>query len=330
MYFLQFIGSISKLIYIALTQLKKTESWGKQYLQQLEKTYEGEFEPSLIAKVAKYQSIQLHFVANTFSSLFNRKNNKPEIQRNIQYFLMTVLYDELTDDQKMDEKRIYEISYHPAQVNPENFKERVLLAMHLALISQVPDENAYWKTVKQVHLAQKDSAKQFNAQTTLEEIIDITKRKGGHSLVMCGHYLIDPPNQQIDDCWYHLGGLIQMTNDLYDTFIDTKEGIYTFANSQQQIENIVMAYAAQKKLFKASIAKLPVSNSIKQRFAIKTSIIPAFGDIAMNQLKGIASNSTTLPNFNEIPRKSLIIDMELVSNKYRLIKYAYKNGKLWM
>ena len=83
MYFLQFISSISKLIYIALTQLKKTESWGKQYLQQLEKTYEGEFEPALIAKVAKYQSIQLHFVANTFSSLFNRKNNKAEIQRNI-------------------------------------------------------------------------------------------------------------------------------------------------------------------------------------------------------------------------------------------------------
>jgi hypothetical protein len=117
---------------------------------------------------------------------------------------------------------------------------------------------------------------------------------------------------------------------LYDTFKDTKEGIHTFANSQQQIENIGMAYAAQKKLFKASITKLPVSNSIKQRFAIKTSIIPAFGDIAMNQLKGIASNSSTLPNFNEIPRKSLIIDMELASNKYRLIKYAYKNGKLWM
>ena len=108
MYFLQFISSISKLIYIALTQLKKTESWGKQYLQQLEKTYEGEFEPALIAKVAKYQSIQLHFVANTFSSLFNRKNNKAEIQRNIQYFLMTVLYDELTDDQQMDEKRVFE------------------------------------------------------------------------------------------------------------------------------------------------------------------------------------------------------------------------------
>jgi hypothetical protein len=330
MYFLQFIGSISKLIYIALTQLKKTESWGKQYLQQLEKTYEGEFEPALIAKVAKYQSIQLHFVANTFSSLFKRKNNKAEIQRNIQYFLMTVLYDELTDDQQMDEKRVFEISYHPAQVNPENFKERVLIAMHLALISQVPDENAYWEIVKQVHLAQKDSAKQFNAHTTLAEIIDITQRKGGHSLVMCRHYLIDPPHKYIDECWYQLGGLIQMTNDLYDTFKDTQEGIHTFANLQQHIENIEMIYASQKILLKKSIEKLPVSNYAKQLFSIKTAIIPAFGDIAINQLKGIPLNSSSLPNFNEIPRKSLIIDMELAFNKYRLIKYAYKNGKLWM
>ena len=95
MYFLQFIGSISKLIYITLTQLKKTESWGKQYLQQLEKTYAGEFEPALIAKVAKYQSIQLHFVANTFSSLFNRKNNKFRVICKLTFFRTLMLKNKI-------------------------------------------------------------------------------------------------------------------------------------------------------------------------------------------------------------------------------------------
>jgi len=111
---------------------------------------------------------------------------------------------------------------------------------------------------------------------------------------------------------------------------DTQEGIHTFANLQQHIENIEMIYASQKILLKKSIEKLPVSKFAKQLFSIKTAIIPAFGDIAINQLKGIPINSSSLPNFNEIPRKSLIIDMELAFNKYRLIKYAYKNGKLWM
>jgi hypothetical protein len=330
MYFLKFISTYCKLIYTSVTQLKQTEKWGTEYLKTLEIKYHGEFDPVLIKKVAKYQSIQLHFVANAFSGIFNRKNNKEESLRNIQYFLMTVLYDELTDELKVDEQRVYDISYHPEKVTPTNFKERVLLAIHLNLISQVQHEKTYWEVIKQVHLAQKDSAKQFNENISIDTLLDITKRKGGYSLLMCRHYLIDPFNQQIDDCWYHLGGLIQMTNDLYDTYKDTQDGIHTFANVEKDIAKMEMFYVQQKKLLKNSINELPVNNISKQQLALKLSLIPAFGDIAINQLKLLQTNSTSLPNFKEIPRKSLIIDMEKMINKIRLIKYAYKNGKLWM
>jgi hypothetical protein len=121
-----------------------------------------------------------------------------------------------------------------------------------------------------------------------------------------------------------------MTNDLYDTYKDTKEGIYTFANAQRALPNIELIYLNQKKLLNNSISKLPVSKSEKLKFAIKISVISAFGDIALQQLKGINNNSNTLPNFDQIPRESLIIDMEKMVNRYRLINFAFKNGKLWM
>ncbi len=329
MYFLQYILAISKLVYISLTRLKQSETWGKAYLHELEVKYNGKFETSLISKVAKYQSIQLHYVANAFSGLFERMNNKNEVERNIQYFLMTVLYDELIDENKLEESRLNEMFYHPQKAEPHNFKERVLLAMHLELLSKIANEKSYWDTIEKVHLAQKDSAKQFNEVTSFEEIMDITKRKGGYSLLMCRHYLTDPIDEKIDECWYHLGGLIQMTNDLYDTYKDTKAGIYTFANKSESINTIEAAYNSQKELLKNSIIHLPISPKNKESFSLNISIIPAFGDIAIQQLKGIALHSTAMPNFNKIPRKSLIIDMELSVNKYRLLKYAYKNGKLW-
>ena len=127
MYFLRYILTISKLIYISLSKLKESNTWGKAYLNSLEITYQGNFEQSLIDKVSKYQSIQLHFVANTFSGLFNRNNNKAEVERNIQYFLMTVLYDELIDENKLDESRLNEMFYQPEKATPNNFKERVLI-----------------------------------------------------------------------------------------------------------------------------------------------------------------------------------------------------------
>ncbi len=71
-------------------------------------------------------------------------------------------------------------------------------------------------------------------------------------------------------------------------------------------------------------------NKKKLEFAINMSIIPAFGQIAINQLKLLQLNNNTLPNFKNVKRKDLIIDMEKNINIIRLIQYAYKNGKLWM
>ena len=134
----------------------------------------------------------------------------------------------------------------------------------------------------------------------------------------------------MDDCWYTLGGLIQMTNDLYDTYKDTQNGIDTFANKIKNIERINYIYQEQTSYLYSNIKILPFNNKKKIEFAINMSIIPAFGQIAINQLKLLQLNNNTLPNFKNVNRKDLIIDMEKNINIIRLIQYAYKNGKLWM
>jgi hypothetical protein len=330
MYPMYFLSYISQLILRVLTKLKPTEKWGKSYLKKLEQQYQGEFEKHLFEKVAKYQSIQLHLVANTFSALFGRANTKTEEENNILYFLMTALYDDLIDNHKMDEVVLNELFYHPEHANPVNFNERVLVGIHLELLNRVPDKAAYWQVIENIHQAQKDSALQFDAAISYEKIIDITLRKGGYSLLMCRHYLKDPIYKEIDDCWYSIGGLIQMTNDLYDTYKDTQEGIHTFANSANNIDSIIETYHNQIQVLRDNIQQLPVSQKRKKQFAISLAIIPAFGYIAINQLSKIQNARKLLPDFKSIPRKALIIDMEKPLNVFRLILHAYKIGKLWM
>ncbi len=330
MYPMYFLSYICQLILRALTQLKPTEKWGKSYLKKLEQQYHGAFEKHLFEKVAKYQSIQLHLVANTFSALFGRTNNKMEEENNILYFLMTALYDELIDAHKMEEATLNELFYHPENARPVNFNERVLVAIHLELLNRVPDKAAYWQVIENIHQAQKDSALQFDEAISKEKIIDITLRKGGYSLLMCRHYLKDPIYKQIDDCWYSIGGLIQMTNDLFDTYKDTQEGIHTFANSTNNMESIIDTYNNQIQILRDNIHQLPVSQKRKKQFAISLAIIPAFGFIAINQLSKIQDAGNVLPDFKSIPRKALIIDMEKPLNIFRLILHAYKIGKSWM
>lgn len=330
MYPLYFINYMSRLVLRALTKLKTTEVWGKAYLKGLEYQYNGVFDKTIYDKVAKYQSIQLHLVANTFTGLFGRVNNKLEEENNILYFLMTALYDDLIDSHKMNEAALNELFYHPENAQPENFNQRVLVGIHLTLLNRVPDKAAYWQVIENVHQAQKDSAFQFDASISKESIVDITLRKGGFSLLMCRHYLKDPIHKEIDDCWYSIGGLIQLTNDLFDTYKDTQEGIHTFANSANSLAYIIDIYERQIQALKEHIQQLPVSHKKKAQFAISLAVVPAFGYIAIHQLSKQQNNEQSLPDFKSIPRKALIVDMEKPINIVRLILHAYKIGKTWM
>ena len=330
MYFFKFIYYIARIIISALTQLKSTEQWGKKYLHGLEEKLGGKFDSAVIEKVAKYQSIQLHFVANSFSKLNGRLNNELEKERNILFFLMSVLYDEMIDERKMEEAALDNLFNHPENAQATNFNEKALLYIHQRLLNEVDDKESYWKSLQNTHQAQKDSQKQFDSNTSTEDILDITKRKGGYTLLMCRHYIEEASSTQVDECWYTLGGLIQMTNDLYDTYKDTQNSIDTFATKIKNIESIHSIYRDQTANLFLNIKMLPVNDKKKIEFAINMSIIPAFGQIAINQLKQLQINTNTLPNFKEINRKDLIIDMEQFINMIRLIRYSYKYGKLWM
>lgn len=314
-----------------LLNIKPTIIWGESYLSAIEAKFGGKFEETVYKKVVKYQSLQYQFVTLNFTKLYSIKSTELDKINNIKYIVMTALYDDLIDNKKISEADLNEMFYYPEKVNPNNFNERVLVAMHLDLLNQVQDKNAYWKVIEAIHIAQKDSVKQFDANTNIEQIIDITRRKGGYTLVMCRHYLMNSIVNNSDDCWYALGGLIQMTNDLFDTYKDTQEeGIHTFANKLQTVDEIKDVYLNQVNIFKQSIINLPVTRFKKIQFSIYLSIISAFGEIALNQLKQLQGKSTSLPNFRSIPRKKLIVDMEKPINIFRLLGYAYKNGKLWM
>ena len=310
MYPFYFIYYSIRILYIAFIQLKISERRALLNLMELEQTLDGKFDAAVIKKVARYQSIQLHFVANNFSKLNNRLNNKAEAKRNLLFFLMSVLYDEIIDENKMDEASINQLLLQPEIAKPTQFNELALIYIHQQLLNEVEDKESYLDALYKTHDVQKESKKQFNASTPIEDILRITLQKGGYTLLMCRHYISTPSNQLVDDCWYHLGGLIQMTNDLFDTYKDTQAGIYTFANKIKKIDVIIEMFNQQVTNFNTSINLMPYNKFKKIEFAINLALIPSFGYIAIKQLEKLKSSDNTLPNFKKVDRKHLIVDME--------------------
>ena len=331
MYLFSFIKSIGRLTLKTFSGLKQSEKWATEYLHTIEIKFDGKFDQKTLEKIVKRYSIQQHFINDSFSSLYGRNNNANEKERNLLYFIMVSVYDDFFDDKTLTIEQIDSIFYHPEKYSAQTFFEKVFIYTHTRLLNDVADSTQYYKDYEGLHIAQKDSLEQFNPAVTDEALLSITTRKGGYCLLMCRHYLDTPYLPEADATWYALGGVIQLTNDLYDIYKDMQEGIITLAIRAKQHEAIYALYHKHAEALNDSIRKLPVTSTRKNDLSIILNVIAAFGYVALDNLKRLQannSNNSILPEFDTLPRKELIIDMEKNSNRFKLLKFTYQNASL--
>jgi hypothetical protein len=290
----------------------------------LENDYHGVFEKSAIKKATRFQGVQQVFINDPFANLMGRDTNNFERTSNKYYFLLTGLYDDIIDQKLISEKELDQLFIDPINTKATIFETKILVDIHLNLLKRVKNINEYKATLSNVHQAQKDSLKQFDQSISKEEILDITLRKGGYSLLMCRHYIDLPISDELNEAWYQLGGIIQITNDLYDIHKDLQEGICTLPNSIKKVEDIELLFKNLVTKFFQTLSYLPFDQHKIKTLKIKLSVIPAFGFIAIKNLWTIHQDYKVLPDLNNIPRKDLIIDMEKPINRLKLIQEAYK------
>lgn len=321
---LKFLYHIIQLALKAAFTLKKSAKETVHMMEDLEQKHQGKFEPSAINKAARFQGVQQVFINDAFAQLVNRNTSLFERTSNKLYFTLTGLYDDIIDKQLIDEKTLNQLFEDPINTPTTIFETKVLVDVHLNLIKRVKNIVAYKTTLTNVHQAQKDSFKQINTQINKEELLDITLRKGGYSLLMCRHYIDLPDSNEIDNCFYQLGGVIQFTNDLFDIHKDLKEGIQTIPNSSNNITEIKTVFDQLVNDFINSIHQLPFEKSKIECLKIKLSPIPAFGYLAIQNLAKLQDKNQNLPSLITVPRKALIVDMEKSINRFKLIQEAFK------
>lgn len=328
MFPLQFLYSVSSTAFRVKWGLKKSEKETADYLHAFELKLNGKFDDKVFIKVVKMSSLQRHFINNTFTALYGRYTTEMEQERSILYFIMASLYDDFFDDKTHSVAQLNEMVCYPETIKPSNFNEHAFIYAHLYLLGQVPDKAAYSYAYKGLHEAEVDSLKQFDPQISDAALLSITTRKGGFSLLMCRHYIDMPTSKTMDDCWFAIGSLIQLTNDLFDIYKDIKDGINTFATRTTRYQDAEIIFNKQVAALKAAITALPFPSRKKIRFSITLSAVSAFGLIAIDNLKRLQGNANQLPDFKLLPRKELIIDMQKGSSILKMIGFAYRTAKL--
>lgn len=327
MYFLKFSYTLLYLVFYVFNNRRKELQWGISYLRALERKFDGSFDERTFKKILFYYSLMVPAVSDAFLSLYKRRTSENEKERLLHYFLCTSVFDNFFDRNELTDSEIFDITFNTQNWKPKNFTERVSINSHFVLSNFVRNKTYFFELLKKVYDIQVDSRKQFDISITNKELEHITLDKGGNAVLLPGLLLDNDVSEFELQTRYLLGGIIQYVNDLYDIYRDLQNGIETIPTRLTSTQKFKHYYLQLVEELNDKIDSIPEPRKIKLKLKISAMGIAALGIIAIDQLQKLEDSSQQLPNLKQVPRKALIVDMEKVSNIWKLLKITYKLSK---
>ncbi len=305
---------------------RRSKHFAQQLIAGMEADYGVKIGNAVKQKSIISYAIYTPIVCDAFMQLHGRYTNRAEKTRLVYYFVMASMYDDFFDNHILSVSEIEALTFSGDDYTPKSADEYLIRAIHRFLLNEVQQKQAYPGLFHDMFTAQKDSLQQFDATVTAGTLLSITHRKGGFAVLMCYFYMDVAGSTAEKNCWYILGTIIQMINDLFDTYKDSRAGIYTFANHFGSVAAIQQAYEKQVQLLKKEMRLIAATGKQKQLFNYTMAAVYCLGFLAIEQLQQIEERLGVLPNFTTLSRKDLIIDMEKYSNRKRWIQLFFQHG----
>ncbi len=298
------------------------------FLADIEKQFGGIFNPATRTKIAVSYGIYCPMICDAFTGLHGRLTHEKERERFIHYFICSSLFDDFTDYGLITGDQLEAVSFRPETYHPATFEEMVFLHSHRLLHDFVKDKGQYDEVSLKLFDAQMQSKKQVESALTAEEIRRITFSKGGNAVLLCRYYLDLAAGDAEECCWYQIGTLIQLTNDLYDIHKDLQDRIKTLPDCMEDAVEFSRFFNGLVSEMKTQILKLPFPAASRQDFSLSMAGIYAFGLIAIGRLERIQQKLGRLPNLETLSRKELIVDMEKPGNLLKWFRFTYRHARL--
>ncbi len=235
--------------YISLLRIvnKQKDFLQKTLVQELapfKEEPDGSLDDSDFSKIINYYAFGVPSILGTaFGTL--RGTLVKEDERKVLTYLgaLTGLFDDFFDKNDTPDAEILNLINNPAAIKAKNDKEKLFLQFYNNALVKVPDTEKLKRAFFAVYLAQVGSKKQFN-DLPKEELLDITLKKGGLSLVFYRYAMLNPLEEDEKKLLYALGGLMQLGNDIFDVYKDIQAGIRTLPNTSTQINQVRELFSA--------------------------------------------------------------------------------------
>lgn len=322
--------SIAKKVY---NEIKIQEKFNKNflvpYLNELERKYDGKFQPEQRNKILKYYGLFItSFLCSSYKRLYGKALSDEERKRATLFGVLTPVGDDLFDIDKLDNESIKQITFHPESFIATTFAEHVAKEIQTYLLQTVPHKSEYLTASKNVMDIQVETVKQTNPEIAQDEIRRITYIKGAVSVIIYHQCLNEAADEQMLEVLFFIGSLYQLGNDIFDLCKDVRDNIFTLVNTCDDYIEFKKEFIARIKLQNEKIYALPYAKKDKKDFCIVMNTINARSLVAIDQFISTQKKFGKKINWWQLKRKDMIVDMEKPRNILKWLYYVYKLPKL--
>jgi hypothetical protein len=259
--------------------------------------------------------------AQMYVSLKGRRLTNDENKRLTLVGAMATICDDLIDEDNWTRNEIFMLLSDNIREDGISAKAQLLLALNRELKAFWPLTEKYLNQLKIALEWQATSGKQSDSNIKLKEIVDVCRQKNGHTSLMFATLIDENWTQQELDFIYQSAIVGQLTNDSFDMYFDTQNGIYTYFNKAESIKQVRDFFIGECHVLHSMVRACPASDKNKKRTIRRMSILHAFTLTALDQFQLVESKYGRPINWKSIPRKEMVIDMAKNSNRWKTVNY---------
>ncbi len=268
-----------------------------------------------------YPLLTVCALAENYVLLKGRKLTDIERKRITIMSAMATLCDDLIDEGDWTEQQLLDLldSKHPYSTLPP--KAKLIIAMN-EQFKKLNIQPAYWQQLRKAFHGQADSIRQHQPDISLEETISIAREKNGNYCLTVAALIDEEWTDTEKQIIYQHGMMGQMTNDIYDTYKDTHEGIYTMVKKVRNVNHLRDIFMKEVNIMQELIMQINAPLKRKKNIIARYSCMDAFTMVGIDTLVEVAAKYGEPIDWKSVARRDLVPDMAKYRSRKRYFKYV--------
>ncbi|HMI79963.1 MAG TPA: hypothetical protein VK484_14285 [Ferruginibacter sp.] len=298
-------------------------------LEKAKKTADGSLDENDHKKITGYYGLAVPAIlGEAFCALRGEPMTAKERMASTCQGTMTGLGDDFFDKQRLSEQGVKDFIEKPELFTGNTASEKLFLDFYKTALASAPQPAQMQQQIYKVFQAQLLSKQQDSPGLSYEVIKDITVRKGAESLLYYRTAFEHPLKNGEEKMLYCLGGLMQLSNDIFDVYKDRQSGVSTLVTTATTIKALRFYFSALLQTGKEAAFRsgYPKKN-VRQFIRIVSIGIFSRCYVCLDQLEKNEKKTNGFFDVKAYSRKDLVCDMDTVANKLRSLRYHIKISK---